>query len=214
MACMVCVDMVDMTLFSIQVQYFSYVSCISSDTSHLEVRNTKLWYDLLLFKVKVKNNLASISSFVSTLHICYHYCRNCLERRYTMAARRLVVNDTQEILELFRMLLEEEGYEAVLAGFPVQQIGDIEKIKPDLIILDLVFGNQKTGWQMLQMLRMQRSTASIPIIICTAALDLVREQEGYLVSQGVHVVFKHFDIHPLITNLQQLYALHYHTSST
>jgi DNA-binding response OmpR family regulator len=32
-----------------------------------------------------------------------------------MAARILVVNDTQEILELFRMLLEEEGYEVVLA---------------------------------------------------------------------------------------------------
>ena len=83
-----------------------------------------------------------------------------------------------EILELFRMLLEEEGYEVVLAGFPIQQIGDIEKIKPDLIILDLVFGDQKSGWQMLQMLRMQRSTASTPVIICTAALDLVREQEG------------------------------------
>jgi hypothetical protein len=29
--------MVDVILFSIQVQYFLYVSCISSDTSHLEV---------------------------------------------------------------------------------------------------------------------------------------------------------------------------------
>ena len=128
-----------------------------------------------------------------------------------MAVRILVVNDTQEILELFRMLLEEEGYEVVLAGFPIQQIGDIEKIHPDLIILDLVFGDQRSGWQMLQMLRMQRSTASIPIIICTAALDLVREQEGYLVSQGVHVVFKPFDIDHLITNVKQL--LDEHSSS-
>ncbi len=74
-----------------------------------------------------------------------------------MAARILVINDTQEILELFRMLLEEEGYEVVLAGFPIQQISDIEQIKPDLIILDFVFGDQKTGWQMLQMLKMKRS---------------------------------------------------------
>ena len=130
-----------------------------------------------------------------------------------MAARILVVNDTQEILELFRMLLEEEGYEVVLAGFPIQQVGDIEKIKPDLIILDLVFGDQKSGWQMLQMLRMQRSTASTPVIICTAALDLVREQEGYLVSQDVHVVFKPFDIDHLITNVKQLLESHEHSSS-
>ncbi|HBE24601.1 MAG TPA: response regulator, partial [Ktedonobacter sp.] len=35
-----------------------------------------------------------------------------------MTARILVVNDTQEILELFRVLLEEEGYDVILAGFP------------------------------------------------------------------------------------------------
>lgn len=126
-----------------------------------------------------------------------------------MAARILVVNDTQEILELFRTLLEEEGYEVILAGFPIQQISDIEQIKPDLIILDFVFGDQKTGWQMLQMLKMKRSTAVIPVIVCTAALDLVREQEGYLVSQGVHVVFKPFDIDHLSEVVRQVMQSHH-----
>ena len=130
-----------------------------------------------------------------------------------MAARILVVNDTQEILELFRMLLEGEGYEVILAGFPIQQVGDVERINPDLIILDFVFGDQKTGWQMLQMLKMQRSTASIPVIVCTAALDMVREQEGYLVSQGVHVVFKPFDIDHLLTNVTRLLGSHEHVAS-
>ena len=97
-----------------------------------------------------------------------------------MTARILVVNDTQEILELFRMILEGEGYEVILSGFPMQQIQDVEEINPDLIILDFVFGDQKVGWQMLQMLKMKRSTEIIPIIVCTAALDMVREQEGYL----------------------------------
>ncbi len=130
-----------------------------------------------------------------------------------MATRILVVNDTQEILELFRMLLEEEGYEVVLSGFPIQQMSDIEQIHPDLIILDLVFGDQRSGWQMLQMLKMKRSTASIPVIVCTAALGMVREQEGYLVSQGVHVVFKPFDIDHLLTNIKQLVDSHEQVSS-
>ena len=131
-----------------------------------------------------------------------------------MAARILVVNDTQEILELFRMLLEEEeGYDVVLSGFPIQRIDEIEQIKPDLIILDLVFGEEKTGWQMLQMLKMKRSTANIPVIVCTAALHLVREQEGYLVSQGVHVLFKPFDIDQLTANIKELLESHEHPSS-
>jgi len=130
-----------------------------------------------------------------------------------MAQRILVVNDTQEILELFRMILEGEGYEVILSGFPIQQIRDIEEINPDLIILDFVFGDQKLGWQMLQMLKMQRSTQSIPIIVCTAALDMVREQEGFLVSQGIHVIYKPFDIDHLLTNVKQLLESHEHFSS-
>jgi DNA-binding response OmpR family regulator len=131
-----------------------------------------------------------------------------------MAARILVVNDTQEILELFRIFLEEEeGYEVVLAGFPMQHITDVEHINPDLIILDLIFGDEKTGWQMLQMLKMQRLTATIPVIVCTAAHDLVREQEGYLVSQGVHVLYKPFDLDHLRANVKQLLESHEQVSS-
>ena len=131
-----------------------------------------------------------------------------------MPARILVVNDTQEILELFRMFLEdEEGYEVVLAGIPMQQIKDVEQIAPDLIILDVVFGDEKTGLQMLQMLKMQRSTATIPVIVCTAALDLLREQEGYLVSQGVHVIYKPFDLDHLRVNVKQLLETHEYASS-
>src|SRR5437764_9606476 len=131
-----------------------------------------------------------------------------------MAARILVVNNTQEILELFRLFLEEEeGYEVILAGTPIQQVTEVEHIHPDLIVLDLVFGDEKTGLQMLQMLKMQRSTATIPVIVCTAALDLVREQEGYLVSQGVRVLYKPFDLDHLRASVKQLLASHEHVSS-
>ena len=137
-----------------------------------------------------------------------------LERRPTMTARILVVNDTQEILELFRMFLaDEEGYEVILAGTPMQQVKDVEQIAPDLIILDLVFGDEKTGLQMLQMLKMQRSTATIPVIVCSAALDLLREQEGYLVSHGVHVIYKPFDLDHLRVNVKQLLETHEYASS-
>jgi DNA-binding response OmpR family regulator len=118
-------------------------------------------------------------------------------------ARVLVINDTQELLEMFRLLLEQEGHEVVLSGMPILKVSEVEQIRPDLIILDIIFGDQKTGWQMLQMLKMKRSTASIPIIVCTAALREVQEQEGYLISQGIRVLYKPFDIDNLLTLIDQ-----------
>lgn len=120
-----------------------------------------------------------------------------------MGIRILVINDTQEILEMFRMLLEDEGYEVILSSFPMQKIQEIEEINPQLIILDFIFGERKLGWQMLQLLKMQRSTAKIPIIICTAAESAVRDQEGYLVSQGIQIVYKPFDIDVLLLAIKR-----------
>lgn len=114
-----------------------------------------------------------------------------------MSRRILVVNDTQEILELFREILEEEGFEAVLYSFAISDMREIERIQPDLIILDYVFGGERAGWQMLQKLKMRRTTAMIPIIICTAAIREVREIEGYLQAQGITVVAKPFNLDDL-----------------
>jgi DNA-binding response OmpR family regulator len=115
-----------------------------------------------------------------------------------MAARILVINDTQEILELFDELLREEGYEVVLYSQAIQDMREIERIKPDLIIIDYVFGGEKTGWQMVQKLRMRRDTARIPLIICTAAVREVREIEGFLRMKGISLVPKPFDIEDLL----------------
>jgi DNA-binding response OmpR family regulator len=111
-----------------------------------------------------------------------------------MAARILVVNDTQELLDIFRDLLEEEGYEVFLYSFAPHDLAEVERIQPDLVILDLIMGAEKAGWQLLDKIRMNRSTATIPVVVCTAAVNEVRQNEGYLKAMGVSIVLKPFDI--------------------
>jgi CheY-like chemotaxis protein len=107
--------------------------------------------------------------------------------------RVLVVNDTQEILELFDAILGELGFEAVLMSFAPRELDQVRAIAPDLCILDLVFGDRAAeGWQLLQKLRMTPEFETLPIIVCTAAVQEVREQEGYLTEQGVLLVLKPF----------------------
>lgn len=117
--------------------------------------------------------------------------------------RILVINDTQEILTLFQDILTDEGYEAVLYSSAIHDMDEVERQNADLIILDWIFAHENLGFQMLQKLKMRRSTASIPVIVCTAALQAVREMEGYLQSKGVQVVLKPFEIDDLLDSVKR-----------
>ena len=92
----------------------------------------------------------------------------------------LVINDTEEILELFQLILHEEaGHEVTITSFQPRMVEFVKEIKPDLIISDHVFGEEKVGFQFLQRLKMDRETAGIPVIICSGAVKELKEIEGY-----------------------------------
>ncbi len=127
-----------------------------------------------------------------------------------MGKRILVVNDTEEILQIFMDILAPEGYDVVLYSYAINDMDEVLRIKPDLVILDLIFGQEKTGWQMLQKMKMTRATATIPVIVCTAATKEVREIQGYLQAKGVSLVAKPFDIDDLLAAIKRTFELYGH----
>ncbi len=124
-----------------------------------------------------------------------------------MGAHILVINDTQDILDLFRTLLEEEGYQVTTYSFAPQDIYEVERVQPDLVILDFIFGTELIGWQLLQKMRMYAPTAKIPVVVCTAATRQVREIEGQLQSHNTTLVGKPFDIEELLRAVASLLAI-------
>ena len=77
----------------------------------------------------------------------------------------LVINDTQEILELFSVILHDEmGFEVTVDSYRPRILDSIKEMQPDLIISDHVFGEEKLGWQLFQCLKMNRAPANNPII--------------------------------------------------
>lgn len=119
----------------------------------------------------------------------------------------LVVNDTEEIIELFREILEGMGHRVTATTYAPEDLEEIKKVKPDLVILDLIMGGEKQGWQLAQKMRMSRDTEAIPVVICTAATEDVREQEGWLAANGIRVVLKPFSIDDLEIAVTKAMAL-------
>jgi len=114
----------------------------------------------------------------------------------------LVINDTQEILQLFADILTGEGYEVALHSYSTRDIDLVKRVAPDLIISDHPPTDEKQAWQFLQKLKMVRETASIPVVLCTTNSKTVVEGEGHLAAKGVIVVLKPFDIDDLLNAVE------------
>jgi DNA-binding response OmpR family regulator len=121
-----------------------------------------------------------------------------------MSKHVLVINDTQAILELLRVILEEEaGYHATIHSYSTRDLPTVKEVRPDLIISDHVPTDETNGWQFLQKLKMDRETEHIPLIICTTMPHLVAQNEGWLLEKGIVVVAKPFTIDELLAAVRQ-----------
>ena len=115
-----------------------------------------------------------------------------------MSAHILVIDDDQSILELFRLILEPEGYQVTLSKSAFEDVQEVDQLRPDLIIMDFKLGRHEDGFLLLQKIKMYRPTKDIPIILCTAAVDIVVEQENVLREKGIPILYKPFDVDELL----------------
>jgi CheY-like chemotaxis protein len=110
----------------------------------------------------------------------------------------LCVNHSPEILSLLRDLLEEEGFRVTTRSHADKDLDHIAGLKPDLITLDYMWATVDDDWSMLQLLKLDRRTREIPIILCTGAVREVEALAEYLQTMEVSIVYKPFDIDRLV----------------
>jgi CheY-like chemotaxis protein len=106
----------------------------------------------------------------------------------------LIINDTQEILDLMKDLL------------------DIDKMKalaPDIIVQDIMFEHsQELGWKFLTLSRLELELARVPLALCTGATQMVKDpaMAEQLDRQGVRVILKPFNIDELLAVLTEVHT--------
>ena len=123
-------------------------------------------------------------------------------------AHVVCINDTQEILDLLRDLLEEEGYRVSLS-LEILDLNRLKALAPDVIVQDLLFaGMQETGWKFLTLVRLDPTTAHIPLILCTAAIETVGDtaMAENLNRLEVRVLLKPFTIEDLLMLISEVLA--------
>ena len=119
-----------------------------------------------------------------------------------------IVNDTQEILDLMQELLEGEGYR-VTTSLALLNLDKVKELAPDVIVQDLLFEHvQEDGWKFLTLVRLDPDLARIPLILCTAAVQTLRNPNmaAHLEELAVRLVLKPFNIDDLLAALDEAVA--------
>lgn len=119
--------------------------------------------------------------------------------------RIAVIDDDAVFVDLIRDLLADgEGYDVVSTGRWLQSFEFIKDSQPDLVILDLMLGRDQVGLGILELLREDPATASIPVILCSAASTTLRDNACRMSAYGaVAAVAKPFDIDHLLYTIER-----------
>ena len=76
------------------------------------------------------------------------------------------------------------------------------QLRPDVVILDIRMEHPETGWSILEMLQLDRATARIPVIVCSADAQFLRSKGEHLRERGYDTLEKPFNLEDLLQKVE------------
>ena len=117
----------------------------------------------------------------------------------TTSARILVVDDTPANIQTLTAILKEQGYLLSVATNGRQALEVIEKVRPDLVLMDVMMP-EMDGYEACQQIKASPSQRDLPIIFLSAKTDTSDIVHGFELG-AVDYVAKPFNAHELLARV-------------
>jgi adenylate cyclase len=116
-----------------------------------------------------------------------------------MNERILVVDDTPANIQAVAGILKGRGYQLSVATSGKQALDAVEKMRPDLILLDVMMP-EMDGFETCQRIKSAEASRDIPIIFLTAKTETADLVKGFEIG-AVDYVGKPFNAHELLARV-------------
>jgi CheY-like chemotaxis protein len=115
-----------------------------------------------------------------------------------------VIEDDVEILRLLDKLLHGANYHVIsyTRGDDAHQF--IRRTLPDVVILDLWLEDRNAGGMVLGMLELDPLTRHIPVIVCSAHIQVLHEHAQSFAAKGHRVLPKPFEVEALLAEIESV----------
>jgi CheY-like chemotaxis protein len=114
----------------------------------------------------------------------------------------LVANHDAATLAVVEELLHSAGYAMIACQTARETQRRIATEQPDLLIVDLHLDWYEAGWDLLSLLRQEKATAALPVIVCSADVPRLRLRQRQLAAWQCHILARPFSTEQLLTAVQ------------
>ena len=116
-----------------------------------------------------------------------------------MNSRILVVDDTPANIQAISAILKEKGYQISVATNGRQALAVVDRVRPDLILLDVMMP-EMDGFETCRQLKAAEKWRQIPVIFLTAKTETADLVQGFELG-AVDYVAKPFNAHELLARV-------------
>jgi two-component system cell cycle response regulator DivK len=120
-----------------------------------------------------------------------------------VAKRVLVVEDDAQNSYLIGFILEKSGYEVVTACDGEQALLEVEKVVPDLILMDMLLPKMN-GYEATRQIKARPETSAVPIVALTA-YSMKGDREKILESGCDGYISKPIDPETFVSEMEEYF---------
>jgi len=120
---------------------------------------------------------------------------------FTRSPLIAMVDDDRAVVQLVTAFLEAQEYRTVSCLQAAEALALIEAAHADLVLLDIQMEQWDAGLKVLSALRQHASTRSVRVIVCSANLPLLRQQEQRILALDAKMLEKPYTLDTLLAKV-------------
>ena len=122
--------------------------------------------------------------------------------------RKVVVciEDEREMIDLVKLILGRKGFELVGALGGREGLETVRRLKPDLVLLDLMMPDMD-GWEVYQQMKADDELKDTPVIVVTAKAQSIDKVLGLHIAKVDDYVTKPFGPQELLESVNKVLGL-------
>lgn len=115
----------------------------------------------------------------------------------------LIIEDDSYISDMYKIKFESENFETIVAEDGINGIKEIEKQKPDIVLLDIVMP-KVDGFSVLKMIKKNEDSKDIPVVLLTNLGQKDNVERGFELGATSYIIKAHFTPSEVVKKVKEI----------